>query len=91
MDLFVIAGSLVCELVAGEIQDLKSLVVKFILHCLKGLILRSEAASCCGIYDHKDLTLKPAQRNLAAVLGFNCEIVCVHNCSFLSGRNHPTV
>ncbi len=51
------AGSLVCELVAREVKDLKSLILKLFVHFLKRLIVRCETAACCGVYDEKYLSL----------------------------------
>ena len=47
MDLIVSSGSLAAELVAGDIKDLKALIVVVFVKLLDGFILRSKAAACC--------------------------------------------
>ena len=83
MDLLILAGGLVAELVAGEVQDLKALVVELVIDLLHGAVLGREAAGGGGVDDEQDLAGVVLQCDLAAVLGGNGEIINVHVCASL--------
>ena len=55
VNLIIGAGGLAAELVAGNIQDLKSLIMIFFIHALNIFVLRCEAAACSCVDDHDDL------------------------------------
>ena len=78
VDLFVLSGSLICKLVAGEVEDLKSLVVVCIIDCLKICILRSEAASCSCVDDEENLALIILKGYHASVHCFYAVIINCH-------------
>ena len=58
VDLFVCSGCLSCELVARDIKDLKSLVMKLLIHSLDIFIVWCESAACCCVYYKHYLSLE---------------------------------
>ena len=67
MDLLVGAGSLIAELVAGDVDDLQSLVVILLVHLFEGLVVGREAAAGRGVDDEKDLALELGEGDLGSV------------------------
>ena len=57
MDLLIRAGGLTAELVAGDIQNLQSLIVVISIHLLNRLILRRKATASGSVDDHDNLAL----------------------------------
>jgi len=57
MDFVIRSGGLTAELIAGNIQNLKSLVMVLAVHLLDGRILGGEAAAGGSIDHHDDLAL----------------------------------
>ena len=45
MDLLIGTGRLVSELVAGDVQDLQTLIVVFLIHGLQRLVVRRKATT----------------------------------------------
>ena len=83
MDFLIRTGSLMAELIAGNVKDFQSLVLQAVVHSLQVFILRSEAAAGCRIDDEQHLPLVCSETYLVAFLVFQIEIVnCCHN-SFL--------
>ena len=82
VDLLVGAGSLSCELVAGDIQDLQTLIVIVLVHLLDRGVLGSEAAAGRCIDDHDDFALVIREVQIPALAGFDGVIVD-HILSFL--------
>ena len=78
MDLFLGTRCLCSELVAWEIQDLETLFMISIIQFLQRLILRSETALRRCIDDENDFAFTVRKRNIAAIHGFDCEIIQVH-------------
>jgi len=73
--LLIAAGSLLAELVAGEVKYLKSFVMEFLIDVLKLVVLRCKSAACCGVDDEEHLSLVIRESRLAAVLCLYLEIV----------------
>ena len=53
MDALVCAWCLLSELVAGEVEDLETLGVKFLVELLEFVVLRGETTLCGGIHDEQ--------------------------------------
>ena len=79
MDLLVIAGGLVGELVAGEVEDLEALVAALGIELLEVVVLRGEAATGRGVDDEQDLALVVVQADLLAAGLLDCVTVDVHD------------
>ena len=60
VDLLLVAGGLIGELVAGEVEYFKALIAQILIHRLKRIVMRREAASGSGVDD---------QQHLPAILG----------------------
>ena len=82
VDLIPGSRSLVAELVAGEVQDLKSPAVETLVQIFKCLVLGGEAASCGGVDDEQHLVPEGVQAGGGlAVKIFDAVVVDVHECS----------
>ena len=82
-DLLVGAGRLVHELVAGDVDDFKALVVVLLVHRLDGLVLRGEAAAGGGVDDEHDFALVLCDTIVFAEAGLEGEIVNACHSRFL--------
>ena len=83
MDLLVGLGGLVCELVAGEVEDFEALVAVLRVDALKILVLRGESTTGGGVHDEQDLAFIGGQRHLGAI-GLDCDVIINgHGGSFL--------
>ena len=51
VNLIIRSRRLTCELVAGNVNDLKSLLMKLLIHLLKILIMRCKATASSRIYN----------------------------------------
>ena len=75
MDLFIGAGGLVAELIAGEIQNLKPLALIFVIKLLKLRVLRGEYAFGGGVDNQQNPSFVVSQRNLPALLILHRKII----------------
>ena len=71
MDLVIRTGSLSAELVAGNVKDLKALIVIVLVELFDRFVLRCEAAACRGIYDKYDFSLVIRKLKCLALPVFN--------------------
>ena len=76
------AGRLSRKLVAGDIDDLKSLVMIRLVHCLERLIVRREAAAGRRVDDQHNLALVVREFQFSAADRRHTVIVNAHNLSF---------
>ena len=74
MDLLIGAGRLACELIAGDINDLKALFMILFVHRLDVFILRREAAAGRSVDHHDDLALEISHGMLVS-LGIHYRII----------------
>ena len=82
-DFLVGAGGLVFELVAGDVDDFKALVVVLLVHRLDGLVVRGEAAAGGGVDDEHDLAFVLREIIVFAEAGLEGEIVNACHRGFL--------
>ncbi len=76
MDLLIGSGSLILELVAGDVDNLKALVMVLLIHLLNGFVLGSEAAARGGVDDHDDLALEVGE--IQRVSGSGGEFIIIY-------------
>ena len=81
VDLLVGAGGLIGKLVAGEVQDLQTVVLVGVVDLLQLLVLGGEAAAGGGVDDQQDLALVVGQRHILSLAGLDGEIINVHGTS----------
>ena len=74
-DLFIGPGSLIAELVAGEVEYLEPLVLVVLIELFEPLILGREAAARSGIDDEQHLALELRKTNVIALGILNDEII----------------
>ncbi len=82
MDLFVAAGCLLAELVAGKIQDLQTVCLTCIVQILQGIVLGREAASRGGVDDQQCFACILRQGDIRTVLRLYAKLVSIH-CAYL--------
>ena len=73
--LLLVPGRLIRELVAGEIQDLKSLLLHLLIHLFQRLIMRGKTAAGGGVDDEHDFAAVLLEREVFAEAGLEGEIV----------------
>ena len=83
MDLALVAGGLVAELVAGEVQHLEALVVILLVELLQRLVLGGEAAAGGGVDDQQHLALQVGQVQGRALAGLDGVIINAHGVNLL--------
>ena len=83
MDLFIGTGSLIGKLVAGEVENFKTLVLECVINLLELLILGGKAAAGGGVDNHNKLAGEIGECDIGALAGLNGEIIQIHECSSL--------
>src|ERR1017187_4879841 len=92
LDVVVVAGLLVAELVAGKAEDFESEVVIFRVNLLQALVLGRESALAGGVDDEQDLALVGGEGLLGAIVELGGKIVDRHLClSMRSGGSPPGI
>ena len=75
MDALVGAGSLLAELVAGEVEHLEAVGVIFLVEGLQFVVLGCEATLRSGVYDEEHFVLILLQSYVFAFSVFDSEII----------------
>ena len=83
MDALVGAGSLLTELVAGEVEDDEVLRAVLLVEFLQLFILRCEAALGCCVHDEQHFVGVLFQRNVLSFSVLDSEIINCFHCFFL--------
>ena len=79
MNLFVCPRRLIPELIAGNVNDLKTLVMQLLIHPLQGLIVGRKSAAGGRIDNDHNLSLIFLQGKLASVRSGYRIIINTHN------------
>ena len=83
VDLALVAGGLVAELVAGEVQHLEPLVVILLIQLFQRLVLGGEAAAGGRVDDQQHLALQVGQVQGSALAGLDGIIINAHGVNLL--------